>query len=60
MTPSNLMICGALVFAVSAALHIAGLDQAFMTAVGGALLFGKGYGVWEERQSATRPEEDSE
>lgn len=49
MKPVGLMLFGSAVFVAAGALYVAGLDAAFVPACAGAALFGKGYGVWEER-----------
>lgn len=51
MTPCSLMVLGALV-SIASALHgtVSGPDYSSMLLMfGGGALFGKGYGVWEER-----------
>lgn len=49
MKPISTMFFGAAVFVACCALYVAGLDAAFVPACAGAALFGKGYGIWEER-----------
>lgn len=50
MTPNAYMICGALLAPLSFAVDVAiGQDGLLFMMFAAGALFGKGYGVWEER-----------
>lgn len=50
MTPGSLMWLGFICAMAALALDVAGLSTAIVLAFGAGAVFGKGYGVWEERE----------
>jgi hypothetical protein len=48
MNPGGMMILGAMCFVAGLAVSISGQDATVICFASGAL-FGKGYGIWEER-----------
>lgn len=59
MTAKSLMILGALVGTVAMLLDINGIHTGIVLFAGGAL-FGKGYGIWENRALAADSGEATE
>ena len=59
MSPKSLMTLGAFVAAVSVAISFVFIAGPFtIMAFAGGALFGKGYGIWEERQRVKEGREE--